>query len=159
MCDENESVSIAVNRKPVHSSGHHGAVSGVMSLMCNVCTSGKFGGCSEEPSWDGTSWGACEHACWDSEARRSGLGSNGESEKRPEDGRKVQGGQTGSAECVCDRDLQLQNECWVQVSFVFSMQMKDYSPKTVQNLCRENRMCKGEAWIIIHLTCPSPPER
>jgi hypothetical protein len=78
MCDENESVSIAVNRKPVHSSGHRGAVSGVMLLMCNVCTSGKFGGCSEEPSWDRTSWGACERVCRDSEARGGGLGSDGE---------------------------------------------------------------------------------
>jgi hypothetical protein len=102
MCDEDKSVSIAVNRKPVCSSGHCGAVSRVMSVMCNAHMLGKFRGCSKEPSWDRTGWGACERACWDSEARRSRLGSNGESEKRTEDGGKAQGDRMGSAERVCD---------------------------------------------------------
>jgi hypothetical protein len=50
MCDEDKSVSIAVNGKQVCSSGHHRAVSGVMLVMHNVRALGKFGGCSEEPS-------------------------------------------------------------------------------------------------------------
>jgi hypothetical protein len=102
MWDEDESVSIAVNGKPVRSSGHRGAVSRVMSVMRNACASGKLGECFEETSWDGASWGVCEHACWDSEARRGGLGSDRELERRPEDSGKVQGDQTGFAERVCD---------------------------------------------------------
>jgi hypothetical protein len=43
MCDEDESVSIAVNGKRVRSSGHHRAVSGVMSVMRNAHASGKLG--------------------------------------------------------------------------------------------------------------------
>jgi hypothetical protein len=108
MCDEEESVSIAVNSKPVHSSGHHGAVSREMSVMRNAHMSGKLGVCSEKVSRDETSWGACEHACRGDEARRCGLGSDRGSEERPEVGRKVQGDWTGSAECVCDRRGQLE---------------------------------------------------
>jgi hypothetical protein len=102
MCDEDKSVSIAVNRKQVCSGGHRGAVSGVMSVMRNVRKLGKLGGCCEERSQDGMSWGACEHACRGSEARRGGLGSGGELEMRSEVNGEVQGDQTGSAECVCD---------------------------------------------------------
>jgi hypothetical protein len=69
MRDEDESVSIAVNRKQVHSSGHCGAVSGVMSVMCNARALGKLGGCSNEASWDGARQGACERACQASETR------------------------------------------------------------------------------------------
>jgi hypothetical protein len=36
MCDEDKSVSIAVNRKQVRSSGHCRAVFGVMSVMRNA---------------------------------------------------------------------------------------------------------------------------
>jgi hypothetical protein len=59
MCDGDKSVSIAVNGKQVCSSGHHGAVSGVMLVMHNVCMLGKLRECSEEASWDGASWDAC----------------------------------------------------------------------------------------------------
>jgi hypothetical protein len=45
----------------------------------------------------------CKHVCQDSEVRRGRLGSDGESEKRPEVGGKVQGDQMGSAERVCDK--------------------------------------------------------
>jgi hypothetical protein len=99
-------VSIAVNGKQVRSSGHHGVVSGVMSVMRNACTSVKLRECSEETSCNKVSQGACERACRNSEARRGGLGSNGESEKRPEVDREVRGGRTGSAERVCDTGLQ-----------------------------------------------------
>jgi hypothetical protein len=80
MCDEDKSVSIAVNGKPVHSSGHRRAVSGVMLVMRNAHLLGKFGECSKETSWDRASWGVCERVCRDSEARRGGLGSDGELE-------------------------------------------------------------------------------
>jgi hypothetical protein len=63
MCDEDESVSIAVNGKQVRSSGHCGAVSGVMLVMRDARMLGKLGGCSEEASRDGAHWGACERAC------------------------------------------------------------------------------------------------
>jgi hypothetical protein len=99
-------VSIAVNGKQVRSSGHCGAVSGVMLVMRNARTSVKLRECSKETSRDEVSWGACERACRDSEARRGGLGSDGESEKRPEVDREAQGGRTGSAERVCDTGLQ-----------------------------------------------------
>jgi hypothetical protein len=102
MCDENKSVSIAVNRKRVRSSGHHGVVSGEMSVMHNVHASGKLGVCSKRASQDKTSWGACEHACRGDEVRRCGLGSDGGLEERPEVGGKAQGDWTGSAEHVCD---------------------------------------------------------
>jgi hypothetical protein len=46
----------------VCSSGHRRAVSGVMLVMHNVCASGKFGGCSKEPSQDKTSWDVCRGA-------------------------------------------------------------------------------------------------
>jgi hypothetical protein len=64
---------------------------------------GKLGECSKETSWDRASWGVCERACWDSEARRGGLGSNRELEERPEVNREVQEDWTGSAGHVCDR--------------------------------------------------------
>jgi hypothetical protein len=99
-------VSIAVNRKRVRSSGHHGVVSGVMLVMCNARASVKLRECSEETSCDKASQGACERACRNSEARRGGLGSDGELEKRPEVDGEVRGGQTGSAERVCDTGLQ-----------------------------------------------------
>jgi hypothetical protein len=102
MYDEDESVSIAVNGRQVHSSGHCRAVSGVMSVMHNARALGKLGGCSKETSWDEASWGACEHACWASEVRRGGLGSDRESEMRPEVDRNAQGDWTGSTEHVCD---------------------------------------------------------
>jgi hypothetical protein len=70
MCDEDKSVSIAVNGEQVRSSGHRRAVSRVMLVMRNVCALGKLGGCSEEASWDGVHWGACEWACQASETRR-----------------------------------------------------------------------------------------
>jgi hypothetical protein len=70
MCGEDESVSIAVNGKRVRSSGHCGAVSGVMSVMRDAHTLGKLGECSEEASRDGAHWGVCEWACWASETRR-----------------------------------------------------------------------------------------
>jgi hypothetical protein len=103
MYDEDKSVSIAVNRKQVCSSGHCGAVSGEMLVMHDAHMSGKLGGCSKEASWDKTSWGVCEHVCRGGEARRCGLGSDRGSEKRPEDSREAQGDQMGSAERVCDR--------------------------------------------------------
>jgi hypothetical protein len=103
MCDEDKSVSIAVNRKPVRSSEHHRAVSGEMLVMRNAHMLGKLGVCSKKASWDKTSWGVCEHVCQGDEARRCGLGSDRGLEERPEVGRKVQGDRTGSAECVCDR--------------------------------------------------------
>jgi hypothetical protein len=70
MRDEDESVSIAVNGKRVRSSEHRGAVSGVMSVMRDVRTVGKLGGCSKEASRDGARWGVCERACQASEMRR-----------------------------------------------------------------------------------------
>jgi hypothetical protein len=70
MCDEDESVSIAVNRKQVRSSGHRRAVSGVMSVMRNARALGKLGGCSKEASQDRVRQGACERVCWASETRR-----------------------------------------------------------------------------------------
>jgi hypothetical protein len=42
MYDEDKSVSIAVNRKQVHSSGHRGAVSREMLVMCSARMLGKF---------------------------------------------------------------------------------------------------------------------
>jgi hypothetical protein len=102
MCDEEESVSIAVNGKPVRSSGHRGAVSGEMLVMRDVRALGKLGVCSKRASWDETSRGACEHVCRGDEARRCGLGSNGGSEERPEVGGKARGDWTGSTERVCD---------------------------------------------------------
>jgi hypothetical protein len=69
MYDEDKSVSIAVNRKQVRSSGHHRAVSGVMLVMCNARALGKLGGCSNEASRDRACWGTCEQACWASETR------------------------------------------------------------------------------------------
>jgi hypothetical protein len=76
MRDEDESVSIAVNGKRVRSSEHHGAVSGVISVMCDARMLGEFGECSKETSWDGASRGACERACRGSEVRRGRLGSD-----------------------------------------------------------------------------------
>jgi hypothetical protein len=70
MCDEDESVSIAVNGKQVCSSGHRGAVSGVMSVMRNARALGKLGECSKEASQYRVCWGVCERACWASETRR-----------------------------------------------------------------------------------------
>jgi hypothetical protein len=70
MCDEDESVSIAVNGKQVRSSGHCRAVSGVMPVMRNVRVLGKLRRCSEEASWDRVRQSACEQACWASETRR-----------------------------------------------------------------------------------------
>jgi hypothetical protein len=70
MRDEDKSVSIAVNGKQVRSSEHHGAVSRVMSVMCDVRTLGKLRGCSEEASRDGARQGVCERACQASETRR-----------------------------------------------------------------------------------------
>jgi hypothetical protein len=63
MRDEDESVSIAVNGKRVHSSEHRGAVSGMMSVMHDVRALGKLRGCSEEASRDGARQGVCERAC------------------------------------------------------------------------------------------------
>jgi hypothetical protein len=55
MYDEDKSVSIAVNRKQVRSSGRCRAVSGEMLVMCGTHTLGKLRGCSEEVSQDKTS--------------------------------------------------------------------------------------------------------
>jgi hypothetical protein len=79
--------------------------------MCGACMLGKLRGCSKEVSWDKTGWGACEHACRGSEARRGRLGSDRESEKRLEDSGKAQGDQTGSTEHVCDRTSQSHLMC------------------------------------------------
>jgi hypothetical protein len=59
MYDEDQSVSIVVNRKQVCSSGHCGAVSGEILVMRGAHALGKLGVCSETRSQDGTRRGAC----------------------------------------------------------------------------------------------------
>jgi hypothetical protein len=59
MYDEDESVSIVVNGKQVCSSGHCGAVSREILVMCGAHTLGKLGVCSKTRSWDGTRQGVC----------------------------------------------------------------------------------------------------
>jgi hypothetical protein len=62
MYDGDKSVSIVVSgkqRKQVHSSEHHGAVSGEMLVMRNARTMGNLRGCSKEMSWDRTRQDVC----------------------------------------------------------------------------------------------------
>jgi hypothetical protein len=89
MYDEDNSVSIAVNRKQVHSSGHCGMVSREMLVMCGARALGKLRGCSKEASWDKVSRGACKCACWGSKTKRCRLGS------KEGFGDKARGWQTG----------------------------------------------------------------